>query len=125
MNRIRHRIKSIFENESGLTLVEVITAFVILLIGLAGLTQATSFSQTLSRNAVTIQHGIDDLVSDYNGGTFSPQAGNGHAVKTEESSSLKLEFDDGTACTIPGNLNTYTKEINGRQYSLHDYSRSN
>lgn len=126
MRSIQARIKSIFGNESGFTLVEVLVAFVILMIGLAGLTQTTSFSLNLTTRASTIQKGVDDLVSDYNSGTF----GNGNENATKNSAENELELSIGNSgdkdtCEIDGNLNTYTKNINDKEYMLQDYTRNN
>lgn len=116
MEYICNRMKKIMNNNKGLTLVEVMVAFAILMTGIAGLAQTTNFSLNLTKKAAAIQKGVDELESQYNDGR--------EATATVSHTAITLTFDDGRTCTMDSNLKEYTQEVDGKTYKMQAVERA-
>lgn len=90
-------------NEKGMTLVEVITAFAILLIGMSALIHATTASLKLINKSQEIQREADAAVSEY----YQSEGKDGEGAPVEDIIVNLRPTEGGEAGSMKMKLHTY------------------
>ncbi|MEF9945408.1 MAG: prepilin-type N-terminal cleavage/methylation domain-containing protein [Lachnospiraceae bacterium] len=80
---------------SGMTIVEVIVAFAVLMIGLAGLYKATLLSSNMVAKATQIEKQVDELMNQYYKGELVEKP------ETSKKVAVTITPPKGTEVTIP------------------------